>query len=111
VLQVHTEDDHGKNTHQCMAEYHRHITLPDGREEAPDPGYGFTNSDAEWGRRLSVHLDGFSNDGQHVFGVISEGGKYWFVQVFDFKRGGPHVVFAVQQAYGPPFECLGGVTL
>ena len=52
---------------------------------------------AEWGRRVSVHLDGFSNDGQHIFGVISEGGKYSFVQVFDFKRGGTHGEIDVQQ--------------
>ena len=59
---------------------------------------GFTNSTAEWGRRLSAHLDGFSNDGQHLFGVISEGGKYSFVQVFDFKRDGSHVEIQIQQA-------------
>ena len=97
VLKVQTHDDDNKNSHQCMAEYHLHITLPDGHEEAPDTGYGFTNSIAEWGRRVSVHLDGFSNDGQHILGVISEGGKYSFVQVFDFKRGGPNEVIAVQQ--------------
>ena len=97
VLMVQTHDDNMKNSHQCMAEYHLHITLPDGREEAPDTGYGFTNSQAEWGRRVSVHLDGFSNDGQHIFGVISEGGKYSFVQVFDFMRGGAHVEIDVQQ--------------
>lgn len=97
VLMVNTHDDHAKDSHQCMAEYHLHVTLPDGHEEAPDTGYGFTNSIAEWGRRLSVHLDGFSNDGQHIFGVISEGGKYSFVQVFDFKRGGPNVIVGVQQ--------------
>src|ERR1700730_9013023 len=60
VLKVQSHDDNMKNSHQCMAEYHLHITLPDGREEAPDTGYGFTNSQAEWGRRVSVHLDGFS---------------------------------------------------
>ena len=97
VLSLHSEDDHAKDSHQCMAEYHLRITLPDGRKEAPDTGYGFANTIAESGRRLSVHLDGFSNDGQHIFGVISEGGKYSFVQVFDFKRGGPHVEIAVQQ--------------
>jgi hypothetical protein len=97
VLKVHTEDDHMKDSHQCMAEYHLHITLPDGREEAPETGRGFTSSIAEWGRRLSVHLDGFSGDGQHILGVISEGGRYSFVQVFDFRRGGPHVEIAVQQ--------------
>ena len=97
MLKVQTHDDHRKNSHACMAEYHLHITLPDGHEEAPDTGYGFTNSLADWGRRVSVHLDGFSNDGQHVFGAISEGGRYSFVQVFDCKRGGPDVVINVQQ--------------
>jgi hypothetical protein len=107
VLKVQTHDDHGKNSHQCMAEYHLHITLPDGHEEAPDTGYGFTNSIADWGRRVSVHLDGFSNDGQHILGVLSEGGKYSFVQVFDFKRGGPHVEIAVQQGLShlKEFKC------
>jgi hypothetical protein len=100
VLTVHSEDDHGKNSHQCEANYHLRITLPDGREEAADSSpIGFTNSIAEWGRRLSVHLDGFSRDGQHIFGVISEGGEYSFVQVFDFKRGGPHVEIAVQDGW------------
>lgn len=79
VLKVQTHDDHMTNSHQCMAEYHLRITLPDGHEEAPDTGYGFTNSIAEWGRRVSVHLNGFSNDGQHILRVLSEGGKSSFV--------------------------------
>jgi hypothetical protein len=57
---------------------------------------GFISSDGEWGRRLSVHLDGFSDDGQHIFGVISEGGKHSSVTVFDFKRDGSHVEIRVQ---------------
>lgn len=92
VLIVHSEDDHGKNTHDCMASYTLRITLPDGRDGAVGliPPMGFTASDGEWGRRLSVHLDGFSKDGKHIFGVISEGGKYSLVQVFDFRRDGSH---------------------
>lgn len=75
-----------------MASYTLRITLPDGRDGAAGliPSMGFTASDGEWGRRLSVHLDGFSKDGKHIFGVISEGGKYSFVQVFDFRRDGSH---------------------
>jgi hypothetical protein len=99
VLKVHSEDDHNKNSHECEANYTLRITLPDGRDGAAGliPPMGFTSSVAEWGRRLSVHLDGFSNDGQHIFGVISEGGKYSFVQVFDFKRDGSHVEIQIQQ--------------
>ncbi len=87
VLTVHSEDDHSKNSHDCMASYYLRIKFPDGRTtQVPPTGYGFENNDAEWDRRLSVHLDGFSKDGQHIYGVISEGGKYSTVQVFDFKR-------------------------
>lgn len=99
VLEVHSEDDHSKNSHQCEAHYTLRITLPDGRDGAAGllPPLGFTSSGAEWGRRLSVHLDGFSVDGQHIFGVISEGGKYSFVQVFDFNRAGSHVEIQIHQ--------------
>lgn len=101
VLKVHSEDDHNKNSHQCEANYTLRITLTDGRDGAAGliPPMGFTSSVGEWGRRLSVHLDGFSTDGQHIFGVISEGGKYSFVQVFDFKRDGSHVEIQVQQGW------------
>ena len=99
TLKVHSEDDHNKNSHGCMANYTLRIRLPDGRDGAAGliPPMGFASRIGAWGRRLSVHLDGFSTDGQHIFGVISEGGKYSFVQVFDFKRDGSHVEIQVQQ--------------
>ena len=61
VLKVHSEDDHNKNWHQCEANYTLQIVLPDGRDGAAGliPPMGFTSSVGEWGRRLSVHLDGF----------------------------------------------------
>ena len=102
VLRVHSEDDHSKNSHQCMANYTLRITLPDGRDAAAGliPPMGFIASIGEWGRRLSVHLDGFSDDGQHIFGVISEGGEYSSVTVFNFQRDGSHVEIRVQQGWG-----------
>ena len=98
VLGVHTEDDHIKNSHGCMANYTLRVTLPDGRDAVAGliPPEGFISSIGEWGRRISVHLDGFSIDGQHILGVISEGGKYSSVTVFDFKRDGSHVEISVQ---------------
>ena len=82
-----------------MVNYTLRITLPDGRDGAAGliPAMGFIGSVGEWGRRLSVHLDGFSNDGHNIFGVIAEGGKYSFVQVFDFKRDGSHSEISIQQ--------------
>ena len=98
VLIVHSEDDHGKNTHDCMANYTLRIALPDGSDGAAGliPPAGFTASSGEWGRRLSIHLGGFSKDGKHIFGVISEGGRYPFVQVFDFGRDGAHTEIQVK---------------
>jgi len=98
TLVVHSEDDHSKNSHDCLAIYKLRITLPDGRDGAAElmPSMGFFSSDAGWGRRLSVHLDGFSADGRHIFGVISEAGKYSFVTVFDFNRDGPSTEIQVQ---------------
>lgn len=98
VLTVHSEDDHGKNTHDCLASYTLRITLPDGRDAAAGliPTAGFAASSAEWGRKLSIHLDGFSKDGKHIFGIISETGRYSFVQVFDFGTDGSHTEIRVK---------------
>ncbi len=92
ILVVHSEDDHGKNTHLCMSMYSLRILLTDGHDAAAGliPAMGFFGSDGEWGRRLSIHFDGFSTDGDHLFGVLSEGGKYSFATVFDFRRDGSH---------------------
>jgi hypothetical protein len=67
----------------CEAEYTLTITS--------DPGNGgdydfLTRSIGDWGRRVSVHMDGFSRDGQHVFGVLSEGGAYSFTTVLNYDR-------------------------
>jgi hypothetical protein len=117
VLVVHSEDDHTKNSHGCMANYTLRITLPDGRSGAAGliPRMGFTGSDGECGRRLSVHLDGFSHDGKHIFGVISEGGTHPFIQVFDFARDGSHSEIQVKSGLarlkavncGPSFAVAG----
>jgi hypothetical protein len=81
LLKVYSADDHSKNSHDCKADYTLVITPADGIG-----GEGFFSSDADWGRRLSVHLDGFSQDSKHVLGIVSEGGKYSFAMVFDYDR-------------------------
>lgn len=40
--------------------------------------------DAEWDRSLSLRLNGFSHNGQRVFGVLSEGGKFRSTNLFDY---------------------------
>ena len=93
VLKVHSQDDHSKNSHDCMADYSLQISPADSTNTGR-----FLSSDGDWGRRLLVHLDGFSRDGKHVFGTISEGGKYSFVNVIDYDRTAHHVdLISIQQ--------------
>ncbi|HLY17405.1 MAG TPA: hypothetical protein VKR61_09275 [Bryobacteraceae bacterium] len=76
-----------------MAEYSLLITSSDGMGADH-----FFASDGEWGRKLSVHLDGFSRDGKHIFGIISEGGKFSIDMVFDYDKTARHAeVINVQQ--------------
>jgi hypothetical protein len=94
VLRVDSADDHSKNSHDCMADYSLLISPSDGM----DTGRFFA-SDGEWGRTLSVHLDGFSRDGKHIFGIISEGGKFSFAMVLDYDKTAHHAeVINVQKA-------------
>jgi hypothetical protein len=81
VLRIYSHDDHVKGTHECLAEYHMRTT-PQGPPQIPT---GFYASDGDWVRRLIAHLDGFSQDGEHIFGIIAEGGAYSFAMVFDFR--------------------------
>ena len=69
VLKMQSDDDHGKNSHQCAAEYSLEITRPDGTASA----FKFFSSDDEWDRPLAFRVEGFSPDGKHVFVFISEG--------------------------------------
>ena len=87
VLRIHSGDDGGKNSHECEADDSLVITRAGGQEAK---GERFFASIDDWGRRLSAHLDGFTQDGKHVFGVISEGGKHPFTTVFDFDGAGFH---------------------
>ena len=69
VLKMHGDDDHGKNTHLCEADYTLQITTP---EKAPRPPMNWTSSDSGWNRPIIFQVEGFSKDGHHVFLLISE---------------------------------------
>ena len=81
VLEASSADDHSKNSHDCAAKYQlllRHG--PAGATEVVD----LLTSDAGWDRSLSLRLNGFSQDGSRVFGVLSEGGKFPSATLFDY---------------------------
>lgn len=82
VLKVSVEDDHGKNTHFCVADYELVITRASEGEPVVQT---LLSSDAEWSRSISVRLNGFSRDGKDVFGVLSEGGDGHWEKLFDYS--------------------------
>ncbi len=81
VLQVLSEDDHSKNSHHCQAEYQ--LLMTPGPAGAPLVVELLTSA-AEWGRSLSLRLNGFSLNGSRVFGILSETGKSPSTILFDY---------------------------
>jgi hypothetical protein len=88
VLRVSTADDHSKNSHECNAEYQLLISHPGaGTPVLVD----LLTSDAEYDRILSLRLEGFSQDGKGVFGILSEAGKYPSTTLFEYDIAGGKV--------------------
>src|SRR5579864_2361764 len=81
VLKVSTEDDHGKNSHLCMADYQLLITRNSDQPQSVD----LLSSDDEWGRSLCIQLSGFSHDGKRILGMFSEGSSNPIQQVFEYN--------------------------
>jgi hypothetical protein len=81
VLKVSGVDDHSKNSHDCMAQYQLSV-LPDGggAEVVAD----ILTSYGDWGRKLTLHLDGFTQDGKRIFGSMSESGRAPDSTLFDY---------------------------
>jgi len=69
ILKISTEDDHNRNTHLCQADYQLVITNGSGSDPLVQT---VITSDGVWDRRMSVRLSGFSRDGKHIFGMLSE---------------------------------------
>jgi hypothetical protein len=82
VLKVSTADDHSKNSHDCNAEYQL-LIIPAG-SGAPIV-VDLLTSDGEYDRIISLRLDGFSQDGKRVFGILSEVGKYPATMLFAYS--------------------------
>ncbi len=80
-LKVSTADDHSKNSHECNAEYQLLITPAGG---GPPVVVDLNASDAEYDRIISLRLDGFSQDGKRIFGILSEAGRFPSTTLFDY---------------------------
>ena len=98
VLTVNADDDHSKNSHKCEANYTLKITGPDGSSLPP---FQFLSSDDEWARPLRFRVEGFSNDGHHVFILLIEGDYPQSLQAKEFDVNSGHEVKSV--FLNPPF--------
>jgi hypothetical protein len=88
VLKMHSEDDHGKNTHLCETSYSLQISKAKDEAAAPIQDLRFS-ADNEWGRPVTFRIDGFSKDGNRAFIFISEG-RYpaWIEAIeYDMRSG------------------------
>jgi len=92
VLEVSTEDDYGRNTHLCQADYQLVITNGSGSDPLVQT---VITSDGVWDRRMSVRLSGFSRDGKHIFGMLSEKSRSAALDIvfdYDTANNKMHVV-------------------
>jgi hypothetical protein len=94
LLSVGSGDDGAKESHEC--EIYVNIDMP-GR---PEPGAGnIYNSIAGYGRPFSVRADGFSQDGKHIVGLVSEGGEFPATFAFDYGIATDHADLADIKRY------------
>jgi hypothetical protein len=86
VLQMHSEDDHGKNTHLCRSEFTISGIRPDGELIESET---VLTADGAWGRPISFGLQGPTLDGYRVIATISDGGGYapLDIIVYDLRTG------------------------
>lgn len=70
AVALHSEDDHGKNTHLCLSQYDLIFSGPAGTPNRRD---NIDNSDDAWGRPISFQIAGFARKGTQVAVVITEG--------------------------------------
>jgi hypothetical protein len=81
VLKVSTEDDHSKNSHTCNAEYQLIVTPASGGAPVV---VDLLTADDDYGRTLSLRLDGFSRDGKRILGIFSESSRRTTTFLFDY---------------------------
>src|SRR5271170_3227629 len=56
ALTMNADDDHSKNSHECMANFAFQVTRPDGTSSV----LGFLSSNDKWDRPLVFRIEGYS---------------------------------------------------
>ena len=83
AIEVHTEDDHAKNSHQCESTYTLKIVLPDGTSTS-NQMYSVID---DWGRSIRFSIDGFASHGHKAIATTVEG-KSFQLLVYDLDQTG-----------------------
>jgi len=81
TLKMHSEDDHSKNTHLCQADYSLETVQPNAIANRP---LDLLSSDDAWGRPIVFRIEGFSQDGSHVFVFIAEGDFHGYLEIWEY---------------------------
>ncbi len=86
ALQMHSEDDHHKDTHLCESNYSIVGTRPDGTPIKSEPR-AFMGDDDAWGRSIEFWLDGFTADHNRLIASIHEDGDYpfFYIEVYELR--------------------------
>jgi hypothetical protein len=89
VLKMHSEDDHGKNTHLCETSYSLQISKAEDAAAAPINTSGTVrdlrvSADDDWDRPVTFRIDGFSQDGYRAFIFISEGRYPAWIEAMEY---------------------------
>lgn len=79
-LTVHTEDDHAKDSHQCMSQYTLRIGRPDGTS-TDSQVYSVID---DWGRPIRFWISGISPVVHRLIATIIEGDS-WQLLVYDLS--------------------------
>jgi len=108
VLKALSDDDHNKHIHLCSADYVLLITTADAGAART---VHLLTSDADWDRTLSLRLDGFAHDGKQVFGILTEGGKFPSVTLFDYNTADGKVqIIDLKERFAPIVSGWGKAT-
>jgi hypothetical protein len=106
ILKVSSSDDASKDSHQCSADYQLLVTPAAG---ATPTTVDILSSDGDYGRSLIVRLDGFSQDGGQIVGILAEGDSTPMTLLFDYHAsGGPVQLVDLAKQFAPvmPAACI-----
>lgn len=104
ALQVHAEDDHGKETHLCMTDYSFVIARPDGASTE----HSLESTDGSWGRPIKFWIDGFTTQDRLLATIIEQDRRHpsFQIVVYNVRTGKANIFEVPRRFFGTiPSSC------